>query len=138
MAWLPVKGGDELKAAMTYGALTGLGLDKLEYNLIEEEEGRKDPLARDKAKRELVTQLKNIVTNEYPVLLENGKSHHMDTYIPQIRWIKLPISEKARIAEKTTKTYIRAHEEAFDIQFPKVYKDAARELRAAALKKNIE
>lgn len=138
MAWLPIKGGDGLRAAMTYGALTGLGLDMWAYDLNEVEQGYKNPLARDKAERELVTQLKNIITNEYSILLDNGKSDHLDTYIPKAGWTRLPLSEKVRIAEKTAKTYIELNKEAFDIQFPKAYKDAARKLRTAALKKNID
>ena len=138
MAFLKLKGGDDLRAAMTYGALTNFGIGKWKFDLKEEDKGYKDPLARDKAERELVAELEKTIQDEYPSLLEDGRTAHLNTYIPKVEWQDMPIDERAKVAEETARNYIDQQKKAFDRRFPKTYKEAARELRVAALKKNIE
>ena len=138
MAFLKLKGGDDLRAAMTLGALTNFGIGKWKFDLKEEDKGYKDPLARDKAERELVAELEKTIQDEYPSLLEEGRTAHLNTFIPKAEWQDMPLDERAEVAEETARNYIEQQKKAFNRRFPKTYKDAARELRTAALKKNID
>jgi hypothetical protein len=113
-------------------------IDKWKYNLYQEERAYKDPLARDKAERALVADLKEIVSTEYATLLEDGKSANLDTYIPKVKWQEMYLAKRVEIADETVKNYIESRKKAFNIEFPKEYVESARKLRTAALKKALK
>ena len=85
MAFLKLKGGDDLRAAMTLGALTNFGIGKWKFDLKEEDKGYKDPLARDKAERELVAELEKTIqddsgTNGFTIVCTTSCTYYFTSY----------------------------------------------------------